>query len=300
MSIVVTTPTGNIGRRVAQRLRAAGAAHTLFVRDAGRLDPAERAGARVVEGSLDDGAALRRALDGARALFLVVPPHLTTDDWAAFQRGVGRAAADAVAAAGVERVVFVSSAGAQRDDMYAVTRLGEVERLLADAVPHLAVLRPGFFLENFLGAVPTIVGDGAVYLTLPPDRRMPLVATADIGDVAAERLLDAGWRGRHVLGLHGAADVSPAEAVRAFAAALGRPLRYVQVPASAMRDVLLQAGASAHVADEYPRLMEAIGALDYVAEPRTAQTTTPTTVESWARTVLVPAVAGAAPALAAR
>jgi uncharacterized protein YbjT (DUF2867 family) len=292
MSIVVTTPTGHVGRRVVERLLAARADVTLFARDAARL-PAARA--RVVEGSLEDPAAVRAATRGARALFLVIPPNLRTDDWRAFQLEVGRAAAAAVAANGVERVVFLSSAGAQRDDLFAVSRLGEVERLLAEAAPDVVALRAGFFMENFLSAVPTIAADGAVYMTLPPDRRLPMVATRDIGDVAAGLLLDDAWHGPVVRGVHGLASVSPAEATQAFTAALGRPVRYVQVPDAALRDALLAAGASAHVAEEYPRLMRGIAMPDYVAEPRTAETTTPTSVAEWAREVLAPAVAAAVP-----
>ena len=299
MSITITTPTGHVGGRVVERLLAAGADVTLLTRDASRLAPAVRARTRVVEGSLEDPAALHAATAGARALFLVIPPHLATHDGAAFQRGVGRAAADAAAANGVERVVFLSSAGAQRGDLFGVSRLGEVEELLAAAVPHLAALRAGFFLENFLASVPSIAADGAVYMTLPPDRPHPMVATNDIGDVAADLLLHGGWQGRVVRGVHGAADVSPADAVQAFAAALGRPVRYVEVPDEAMRGALLAAGASAHVADEYPRLMRGLATVDYVAEPRTAATTTPTSVGEWAREVLAPAVAAASPAAAA-
>jgi uncharacterized protein YbjT (DUF2867 family) len=293
VSIVVTTPTGNVGRRVVERLLAAGIAPTLLVRDAARLADDVREQARVVEGSLEDPAALREATRGGSALFLVIPPHLTTSDWAAYQRAVGRHAAEAVAANGVRRVVLLSSAGAQRDDMYAVSRVGEVERMLAAAAPGVVALRAGFFLENFLAAVPTIVGDGAVYMTLPPDRAMPLVATRDIGDVAADALLEGAWTGFQVRGVHGAADLSPTDVAEAFASALGRTVRYVRVDAAAARQGLLQAGASAHVADEYPRLMDGLAELDYQAEPRTPATTTPTTIAQWAREVLAPAVARA-------
>ncbi len=300
MSIVVTTPTGHVGSRVVERLLAAGADLTLVARDAGRLSTAARARARVVEGTLEEPATLRAATRGADALFLVIPPHFTTADWRAFQLGVGRTAADAVAANGVGRVVFLSSAGAQRDDLYAVSRLGEVEQLLAGVAPNVVALRAGYFLENFLTSVPTLAADGpdgaAVYMTLPPERRHPMVAARDIGDVAATLLLDGTWRGHHVRGVHGAADTSPEEAVRAFAAALGRSVRYVQVPDASMRDALLGLGASAHVAEEYPKLMRGLARLDYAAEPRTAATTTPTTVDAWAREVLAPAVADARPA----
>jgi len=295
MSIVVTTPTGHVGRRVVERLLEARTDVTLLARDAARLPAGARERARVVEGSLEDPAAVREATRGARSLFLVIPPHLTTDDWRAFQLGVGRIAAAAAADNGVARVVFLSSAGAQRDDLFAVSRLGEVERLLAAAIPNVTALRAGFFLENFLAAAPTIATDGAVYMPLPPERRLPMVATRDVGDVAADLLLDDAWRGHVVRGVHGAADVSPSEAAQAFATALGRPVRYVPVPEAAVRDALLAAGASFHVADEYPRLLHRLGTLDYVAEPRTPTTTTPTSVAAWAREVLAPAVAALAP-----
>jgi uncharacterized protein YbjT (DUF2867 family) len=296
MAIVVTGPTGQIGRRVGERLLAAGADTRVLVRDPARLPAAVRERATVVWGDLTDPAALRAATRGASALFLVIPPAPTTDDWAGFQRGIAGAAADAVRANGVSRVVLISSAGAQRDDLLAISRLGEAERLLADAAPHVLTLRAGFFLENFLAAIPSIAGDGAVYLTLPPERRISMVATDDIGDVAADALLGGGWTGFRVRGVHGAADLSPNDVAAAASAALGRPVRYVQVSAEAARQALLAAGASAHVADEYPRLFAALTALDYQAEPRTAETTTPTTVAAWTRDVLAPAVEAAAPA----
>jgi uncharacterized protein YbjT (DUF2867 family) len=293
MSIAVTTPTGQIGSRVVERLLGAGAETAVLVRDPARLPAAVRGRVAVHPGDLADVRALRAALRGARALFLVVPPFMGTDDWAEAQRAVGRAAAEAVRAEGVERVVLVSSAGAQRDDLLAISRLGEVERMLADAAPHVLSLRAGFFFENFLGGVPTVADHGAIYLTLRPERRLAMVATRDIGDAAADALLGGGWTGFRVRGVHGPADLSPTDVAEALTSALGRPVRYVQVDAAAARQGLLQAGASAHVADEYPRLFHALGTLDYQAEPRTPETTTPTTIAEWARAVLVPAVAAA-------
>ncbi len=164
--------------------------------------------------------------------------------------------------------------------------------------PNVVSLRAGFFLENFLSAAPTIAADGAVYMTLPADRSLAMVSTRDIGDVASDMLLDRTWTGHLVRGVHGAADVTPTDVVRAAAVAIGRPLRYVQVPDEAMRDALLAMGANAHVAEEYPKLMRGLSTLDYVAERRTAETTTPTTIDDWARQVLAPAVEAATPARA--
>lgn len=290
MSITVTTPTGQIGARVVERLLEAGADVTVLVRDAARLAPAVRDRVRVVEGDLADAAALREATRGARVLFLLVPPIFRTDDWAGWQRAIGRNAAEAVRANGVGRVVLLSSAGAQRDDMFAVSRLGEIEQQLFAAAPDVTTLRAGFFLENFLSAAGSIAAEGNIYMTLPPDRPQAMVATRDIGDVAARVLLDRSWSGHVVRGVHGAADVTPAEVAATFSEVLGRPVRYVRVPDEGMQGALLGMGASPHVAEEYPKLMDAIGRLDYRAEPRTAETTTATTVAQWAREVLVPAV----------
>lgn len=294
MSILVTTPTGNVGRHVLDRLLADGADVSVLVRDPSRLPDAARARTRVVAGSLEDASAVRDALRGTRAAFFLVPPDFATDDWAGFQRRVGRTFAEAARVEGVERVVFLSSAGAQRPDFHAVTRLGEIERMLEAAVPHVRSLRAGFFFENFLSAVPTLAADGAIYMTLPPERRLAMIAARDIGAVAAALLRDDAWTGHGVRGVHGPADLTPLEAARTIGEALGATARYVEVPDAAMRGALLGVGASPHVADEYPRLMRAIATVpDYQAEPRTAETTTPTTLAEWAVGVLAPAVQGA-------
>lgn len=292
MSIVVATPTGHIGGRVVERLLERGEDVAVIARDPGRLPAAVRERATVHQGSLDDADFLRRATAGAEALFFLVPPPAPdVADWAASQLGIGRAGAEAVRANGVGRVVFLSSVGAHRDDLFAISRLGEIERMLAEAAPNVVSLRAGFFMENFLAAVPTIAQAGAVFQPLSPEQRAPLVATRDIGDVAARWLADRAWSGHHVRGVHGAADVSFAEAAETFGRVLNRPVAYVQVPPEAMRDALLAAGMGPVMAEEYPKMFARLRDVGFEsAEPRDAETTTPTTLEQWAREVLKPAV----------
>ncbi|MBV9881190.1 MAG: hypothetical protein JO180_11875, partial [Gemmatirosa sp.] len=91
-------------------------------------------------------------------------------------------------------------------------------------------------------------------------------------------------------GVHGAADVSAAEVASAIGEALGRPVRYVQVPYEGLRGALVAGGASPAVAAGYAALFRALDEQDVSAEPRTAATTTPTTAADWVRTVFAPAV----------
>lgn len=299
MSIFLTTPTGNVGRHVAANLVAAGADVAVLARDPDRLDERVRRRARVVQGSLQDADLLAEATAGADALFLVIPPDYTTDDWSAFQLGIARNAAEAVRRNGIRRVVLLSSFGAHRDDLLAISRLGETERMLQSVAPDVVALRAGFFFENFLSAIPTLRDHGAIYMRNAADTRVPMVAASDIGDVAARWLLDRNWSGHHAVGVHGPADLSFTEAAEAIGRGIGRDVRYAQASGEQTRGALLAMGASAHVADEYTRMFERMeGAGAAPAEPRTAATTTPTTLETWAREVLRPAVRQPEPATA--
>jgi uncharacterized protein YbjT (DUF2867 family) len=299
MRIAITTPTGHVGLRAVQQLLPAHIPLTVLARNPARLAPAVREGTRVVTGALEEPAALDRLLDEADALLYVVPPNYTAPDYAAWQLGLGRAAADAVRRNGVAHVVFLSSAGAQRSDAGPVTGLGEIEGMFRRAAPHVVALRAGYFMENLLMSVPTIASQGTIYNGLPGDLRLPIVATRDVGDMAARYLCDSSWSGHHVVGVHGPADVSQNEIAAAVGKALGRPVKHVPVALDVLGATLSGMGASPSLVASYLAMTKllAIGS-GWVAEPRTAATTTPTTIAEFAASVLVPAVAAATPAAA--
>jgi uncharacterized protein YbjT (DUF2867 family) len=290
MSILITTPTGQVGSRVVRRLLDAGAAVRVLVRDPARLPADVRERADVRTGDLTDAASFRAALEGASQLFLVIPPGYAAEDFGAWQRAIARTAADGVRDFGVRRVVLLSSGGAHRDDLGAISRLGEAEAMLREAAPDVTALRAGFFFENFFSAIPTIRQFGAVFMGTAPDTRVPMVATADIGDAAAERLLDPSWSGFSVRGVHGPEDLSPAEATTRIATALGRPIAYVQATHEQTRDALAAHGASPSTADDLARMYARLGEVGMDGEPRTPETTTPTRIEDWTRAALAPAV----------
>jgi uncharacterized protein YbjT (DUF2867 family) len=290
MSIVVTTPTGHIGSRVVERLLASGQPFTVVARDPAKLSAAVRAGATVVTGSLDDPGVLEKATVGASALFLLVPPNFRTDDPAGFSLSIGRLAADAVRVNGVSRVVFQSSAGAHRSDLRGVSRLGQIEKLLEAVAPNVTSLRAGFFYENLLNAVPTIASHSTFYLPFSPDQPITMVATQDIGDAAADALLDTSWQGHRVRGVHGPADHSMREVAALIGAQLGREVHYVQADFAGVQSALLGAGATPAVAEDLGALYVGLGTHAADHEARSLDTTGPTTLASFAATALVPAI----------
>lgn len=296
MGIVVTTPTGHIGNRVVEKLLAAQAEVTVFVRNPERLAATVRPRVQVATGELEDAAALTRATEGADVLFFLVPPNTSTTAWRDWQRQLGRNAAQAIGANRIRRAVVLSSFGAQRGDLGPISGLGEVERLIQAAAPDVLSVRAGFFMENLLQAVPTLRESGAIYNALPPAVKLPMVATGDIGDVVAAQLVDRSWRGHRTIGVLGPADLSMSEVATIIGHALGRTVTYTQVPFEAAEDAMRKGGLSESVVEGYGAMLRGLSQGNVGAEPRTAETTTPTMLAAFARTIIRPAVQTPAPA----
>ena len=289
--ILVTTPTGNIGRRVTQRLLDAGEPTRLFVRDRNRLSIIAATHAEVVEGDLQRTDDLRTALDGVRAVFFLAPPNLSAESFGAWYTHLGNAFVDALPAGEAPRIVFLSSAGAQRDDLGPISALGAVENMLYKKARHVVALRPGYFMENFLVNLATIASEQTMYNALPPDLPNPMVATRDIADVAVRWLRSGDWAGHDCVGVHGPSDCTMREAAVVFSDALDRPVHYQQVSPEAVAETLLSMGASPGIAADYASMTGGLAhyGTAYKAEPRTKSTTTPTTLKTFARDVLRPA-----------
>jgi uncharacterized protein YbjT (DUF2867 family) len=292
MHIVVSTPNGHIGRPLTRKLLDADAQVTMIARNPAKVDDLATLGARVEQGSLDDADFLTRVTAGADALFWLTPPDYLVDDLRARQNAFGKAAADAIKAGGVRRVVNISSVGAQSSSGNgAINGLHDVEQHLNAVAPDLTHLRPTFFMENFLEHLDSIRDAGAIFMPIKGDVRLPMVATRDIADVAAARLLDASWSGQSVLGVHGPADLTFDEVAAVFSDVLGREVKHQKVPVEATREALIGMGLRPATADTMLEMYDAIdtGRLE-IAEPRTPETTTPTTFEQFVREVVKPMI----------
>ncbi|QSQ25108.1 NAD(P)H-binding protein [Pyxidicoccus parkwayensis] len=299
MSIVINTPNGQIGRPLSLRLLEAGRSLTVISRTADKVADLVKRGAKLVEGSTDDAAVLDRALAGAESLFWLTPPA-HRPDFIAWAEETARTAAKAVKKHGVKRVVVLSSVGAQHGHGTGpVGALLAVEEAFKAVCPDVTILRPGFFMENFLRDLGTVAKTGSLFMPMPRDKRVPMVAVADIAAKSAQVLLDAGWKGHRYVGIQGPAHVAYGELESIFTEALGRPIRYVQVGMDDVRKGMSGAGMPAWMVDMFAEMYGAVidGRMD-PAEPRTPETTTPTSLAQWAREVLKPALEKAAAAAA--
>jgi uncharacterized protein YbjT (DUF2867 family) len=288
MSIVITTPTGNIGSRALKRLLQAGADVSVIVRHPEKLSDSIRNRVKIHQGSLNDAALVTKAFRGARAALWLTPPSITPPDSDAYHSELGAVAATAVKESKIPYVVNISSAGAQLDNAGPVTGLGIVERLLNEVAENVIHLRPSFFMENYLMDLEAIKQDGAVYSLIPGDIPYPMVATRDIGDVAAELLLETKWSGRNARGLLGPVDLTFTEAAHIMSDSIGKPVRHVQITPDQAYQAFLGIGASPGFARALVEMYQALARPGAIAELRTPQTTTPTTLREWSDNFLRP------------
>ncbi|MEM9489074.1 MAG: NmrA family NAD(P)-binding protein [Myxococcota bacterium] len=295
MSIVVNTPTGNIGRALVTRLLDAGEAVTVISRNPAKVaDLAER-GVRVVEGSTDDPAVLDRAFAGAHSLFWLTPPAYQPRfyDWAV---SIAAAAADAAVRHKIERVVVLSSVGAHSGPGTGpVSPMLAIEDTFRSALSNVLALRPGFFMENLLRSLDTLAGQSAIIQPIAADKKMPMVATRDIARVAADNLIAARWTGHRILGVHGPADLDHNQVAALVGEALGRPVSFMPVTVDQAREAMAGMGMPEFLVELFAEMYEAMadGRMN-PAEERSAETTTETSLVEFARDVLAPALAQAA------
>ncbi len=291
MSIFINTPNSNIGRALAARLLDAGERITVLSRDKKKVEDLHRRGARVIEGSFENPALLADALEDAESIFWLTPPPARPDyyDWAV---KCAKQAAAGAKKARTRRAVVLSSAGAHSGPGTGpVGPAREMENAFEAALPAVASLRPGIFMENFLQSAGMIAKTGQMFLPIPGGKKWPVVATSDIAAKAASWLLDRGWSGHHRIGVHGPQDLSAEDAAAIISSELGKPAKFVEATPEQASGAMKGMGMPDFLIDIILEMYAAYrdGRMD-PAEPRTPDTTTPTTLAEFARTRLVPAI----------
>ncbi len=294
MKIAVATPAGHVGSSVADFLLEFGGdiQVVLLGRRPDRLKEFVHRGAELAIGSQDDGDYLVKATRGVDALFWATPPGYGSDDVRALQNRHGRAAATAVRVNRIRRVVNLSSIWVDMGcGAGPVGGLHDVEARLDDVADNVTHLRPGLFFENLLWHVDSIREWGKIALPVNPSRRFPMIATRDIGRVAATRLASRDWTGRIVHELFGPADLSFRDVAEVVSQVLGRTVAYAKCGLEEFRELLLGNAMSENAAG---LMLELFGSLDAdrlrTAEHPTVKTSTSTTLGEFARETLLPLI----------
>jgi uncharacterized protein YbjT (DUF2867 family) len=231
LTVVVTGATGKQGGALARGLLERGHKVRAVTRDSNsnQAKSLAHAGATLVTASLEDTAAVKKALEGATSLFAMTTPFGGTD--AEIRQGI--AAADAARAADVH-LVFTSVGSANRqtgvphfDSKY------EVEKHIGKVGVRATILAPVAFMEN-LYFIKDQLATGVYAAALSPTRALAQVAVSDIGSVAIRVLEDpARFTGKRfeVAG----DELSGNDTMSVLSRVTGRNLTYFQVPLDVVR-----------------------------------------------------------------
>jgi uncharacterized protein YbjT (DUF2867 family) len=286
---VISGASGHTGSIIADFLLSRGEKVRVLGRDPARLERFVRQGAEAFTANVNDAAALTSAFTGAHAAYLMLPPVASRED----QERQSDAIAKAVQESGLRYAVHLSSYGAHvPEGTGPIAGLHSSEQKL-NAIRGLNVLhlRAAYFMENNLAAIGMIQRMGIFAGALPPDLKLPMIATRDVGDYAAKRLLDLDFSGKQSRELLGERDLSMAEVTAVIGRGIGKPdLRYEHLPFDQAQQALTQIGIPPKTAAVYIEMYKAISAGVVAAqEPRSPENSTPTSFEKFVQDVFAAA-----------
>ena len=255
--ILVFGSTGTVGGEVARQLIAAGEKPRLLVRSKAKAKAFEGK-AEIVEGDLDRPETLAPAMSGVDKVFLVVTgtngPELEIK------------AIDAAKKAGVKHIVKLSVIGADQPGLTLAKWHAQGEKHLVESGLAWTMIRPGNFNTNTLGWASTIKAQGAFYQPTA-EGKWASIDPADIAAVAVKALTTPGHE-KKAYTLTGPESLSAAQYASKLESAIGKPVKFVDVPPAAAEDAMSKMGMPKAYVDALLELMAAMkaGKADVVTE----------------------------------
>jgi uncharacterized protein YbjT (DUF2867 family) len=229
-TILVSGATGQQGGAVArQLLKQPAFSVRALTRDPAK--PSARAlaqlGAEVIRGNLDDLASVRNGLEGVYGVYSV------QDFMEAGYEGEirqGKLLADAAKAAGVQHFVYSSVVSADRQTgLPHFESKWQIEQHLEQSGLSHTILRPAFFMQNWYNYTREPIQHGTLPLPLNPQTTLQQISVDDIGVFAALAFQNPSrWQGKTIE--LAAEELTMLRVAELLTRAMGRPVRYVQVP----------------------------------------------------------------------
>ncbi|SME98868.1 NmrA family NAD(P)-binding protein [Paenibacillus barengoltzii] len=241
---VIMGATGQVGGATAKALLAEGKKVRVVVRNEEKAKVWREYGAEPVFADYGSAEALQAAFTGSEAVFVMNPAVFYPSEGFSETRETVAAVAKALVGANVPKFVALSSIGAHLPNgLGIIESLNILERGLADLPIPSAFLRAAWFQDNSKWDIESARNDGKVVSFLQPlDRKIPMIATADIGQIAAKTLQQS-WEGVRYLELQGPEPYSPDDIASAFSKLLKREVNAVALPHNEWAEAFIAQGA---------------------------------------------------------
>lgn len=291
IDVLVTGGTGNVGSQALKMLLANKHLKVrALVRDPAKARWIADLGGELLEGDLDDAEAVSVALRAVQTLALITPAGAHASAQAARVLTLAKQA-------GVQKVVRLSAIKASEDGPTDNTRQhGATERAIRQSGMRYVFLRPNYYMQNLLGSLGSIAGEGKLYAGMG-EAGIALIDARDVGDALAAAVVTDRFDGS-TLELSGPKSIGHHNVAAAIGQALGRDVAYVAVPPESAGEAVRAFGLddwTVKVIVDYSRAYSG-GFGDFVTD--SVQSLTghgPRDIEAFAREVLMPVMREAAP-----
>lgn len=251
---VIMGATGHVGSAVAKTLLERGQSVTVVTHEPDHVAPWRDRGADIAVADVNDVASLHEALQRGRRAFLLNPPADVKLDTDAVERRTVANILAALEGLDLEKVVAQSTAGAQPG-----TRIGDLnvlweleQGLLAQPIP-AAINRAPYYMSNWDELLDGVRESGTLPTMLPAELELPMAAPADLGRIAADRLM-SGIDDVGIRYIEGPERYAPVDVAAAFSRALNRPVEVEVTPRGQWLDAYRRLGFSDAAAESYARM----------------------------------------------
>lgn len=238
--ILVAGATGLLGSEIVRRLRERDHSVRALVRSSSapeRVEQLAQCGAEIARGDLRNAPSLGAACQGIDSVISTVSMIRTAqegDSFADTDEAGTRRLIDAAARAGVRHFTFVSFDVDHAPDSPLAHAKREVETYLRASGMEYTILRPGLFMEVWLG--PMLFADpatGTAKVYGDGSQKLRYVAVADVAELAVQSVTNPAARNA-ILSFGGPEEISQREAVRLFEESFGKPFEVSMIPEAAL------------------------------------------------------------------
>ena len=245
MMYAITGITGHVGSALANALLGKNQQVRAVLRNSAKAADWQARGTEIAIAELHDSPALEKAFNNADGVFVMTPPLFDATDPMAEHDQMLMALSTAIEQAKPEKVVYLSSIGAHLPaGTGAIKKLYDMEQVFQKLSVPTVGIRAGWFMENFTGSIAHAEQSGQLHSFLNPlDKFIPMIATKDIGNLAAE-LLQQSWAGHRVVELEGPSRYSANDVANILRDQLKRNITAQVIPAHDHQQVYQSFGAS--------------------------------------------------------
>ena len=278
MRYVITGAGGHISRPLVQIILGRGHDVTVIGRSRKHLEELIKSGAHPAIGSVEDGEFIKKAFEGADAVYTMYPPNMNTTDLAGYCERIASNYKASIELNNIPYVVNLSSVGAHLERGAGhITGMNRVEQVLNGLTSvNIKHLRPVFFYTNLFAQLGLIRNIGVMGGNFTPEK-FAMVDPTDVAAVAAEHLSELDFTGHSVRYIAGE-EISTDEIAAVIGEAIGKPgLKWTKFTDEQALEGFIQAGFPKETAIEFVQGFKAMhdGKIfeDYWKHPPQLETT---------------------------